>query len=290
MIKIAKDFYELSVSSKKQSTNWHAGILKRLKLIPVTREQWIEGKTKTKSFVSTYVDSHRLANKFYATLKAATLKNAQVSLRFLPAKRWQEVWKKSLKPFRLTENIDVVPQWCSKKYRPTGRQVIYLDTVMAFGTGLHETTRFMSRLIEGEKGEIETFLDVGTGTGLLGLVARKIGAKDVWLLDYDPRCLETAEKNFKRNLLKFKRSIVTDFRTWEPPVTFDFVAANLISDDLINFKRNLLKCTKKDKFLAVSGISIKNLSRVLKSFEMLPVRLKKIIRGKEWAAVLFQKK
>ena len=73
-----------------------------------------------------------------------------------------------------------MPVWYRDKYKPVpGRDYILMDTLLSFGTGLHETTQCMAQFIEDKKGKFESFLDIGTGTGILALVALKHGAKDV---------------------------------------------------------------------------------------------------------------
>ncbi len=79
-----------------------------------------------------------------------------------------------------------------------------MDTLLSFGTGLHETTRFMAQFIEDKKGKFKSFLDIGTGTGILALVALKYGAQDVIGIDIGPLSVQAALDNMKANQSYFK--------------------------------------------------------------------------------------
>src|SRR6185503_4769445 len=115
--------------------------------------------------------SETKAEKFQKKIASYRWKNVSCRLKSIQSQDWQEKWKEDFKPFRLTDRIDVSPVWHRKRYKPKGREVVYIDTVLAFGTGLHETTRFMSQFIELCRGQFESFFDIGTGSGILSIIA-----------------------------------------------------------------------------------------------------------------------
>ncbi len=188
----------------------------------------------------------------------------------------------------MTKTIDIVPRWAEVHYRKGTRRPLYIDTNLAFGTGLHETTRFMARLIE-EHADYSSFLDVGTGTGILAMVASFCGAKTIDAIDIDSQSIRVAKENLKANQIKNVKAFRADLSKWSGRKTYDFVAANLVTHDLIGFGRQLVNRVKKGKFLAVSGISLKKLPELRKQFKALPLSEKKIIRGKEWSAILYRR-
>ncbi|HRZ04537.1 MAG TPA: 50S ribosomal protein L11 methyltransferase, partial [Candidatus Omnitrophota bacterium] len=123
-----------------------------------------ETQINGKIIVSVYIRSPGQASALKKRLSAVRLRGVSLKTRRLRKKDWQERWKKDFYPFALTKTIDIVPLWRKSKYTPSGKRTpIFIDTLTSFGSGLHETTRFMARLIERCRGELKTFFDVGTG-------------------------------------------------------------------------------------------------------------------------------
>jgi ribosomal protein L11 methyltransferase len=249
-------------------------------------EQEIDGRQA----LAVYCSSKKKADGFERTLKALNLPHLTSTVSVLYQDDWLTRWKKDWKPFKLTRGIDVVPVWCRREYKPGRRQFILLDTVSSFGTGLHETTRFMAEFIEENRGSFERLLDVGTGTGILALVALKIGADDVFGIDMDDMCIQASAANFKANGYDSDGRILhKDLTAFKPAVLFDFVCANLVTHDLIRMKRKILSFVAPGGTLAVSGISLENLPRLRRAFSSLPLMCVKVKKGKSWAAVLFKR-
>jgi ribosomal protein L11 methyltransferase len=208
--------------------------------------------------------------------------------RLLP-KDWLTRWKKGWKPSPLTKKLDVVPVWYKDKYKARrGSDYILMDTLLSFGTGLHETTQFMAQFIEDKRGKFGSFLDIGTGTGILVLVALKNGAQDVLGIDIGQLSVQAARDNMKANNLYFKAERA-DIKKYHSQKTYDFVAANLITEDLIEHAHKIISFVKKDGLLAVSGISLENLNKLRRAFSSLPLKCLKISKGKQWSGLLFQK-
>jgi ribosomal protein L11 methyltransferase len=252
----------------------------------------IEQEISGRRAFAVYCPSHREAKLFERKLTALNLPGLSTSITILHQNDWLSRWKTDWKPFSLTKSLDVVPVWCRPDYKERrGRQFLLLDTISSFGTGLHETTRFMAEFIEEMKGKFTRFLDVGTGTGILTLVAWKCGADDLYAIDMDDMCIDAARANFKANGCPSQdRIILKDLLKFKPAVPFDFVCANLVTHDLIRTKRQILSFVKPGGWLAVSGISLENLPKLRKAFAALPLRCIKIKRGQSWSALLFKRK
>jgi len=234
-------------------------------------------------------DQDRLegVKKLFGRLALAGVKVQQ--RRLLPHD-WLTLWKTQWKPAPLTKKLDVVPVWYHSKYKSRrGRDYILMDTLLSFGTGLHETTQFMAQFIEDKQGSFKSFLDIGTGTGILALVAIKYGAKDVVGIDIGPLSVQAAHDNMKANNLYFKVKRA-DIKKYNSKDTYDLVAANLITEDLIEHAQKIISFVKEGCLLAVSGISLSNLSKLRKAFSSYPIKCLKISKGKQWSGLLFQKK
>jgi ribosomal protein L11 methyltransferase len=146
----------------------------------------------------------------------------------------------------------------------------------------------MAQFIEDLKGQFASFLDVGTGTGILSMVARKQGAKNVVAIDIGELSVKAARQNMRVNGLT-ARVMQADIKNFRSAKQFDFVAANLVTEDLIEHRASLLDLVKDNGFLAVSGISLENLPRFCRRFKKPPLQCLKISRGREWSGLLFRK-
>ncbi len=212
----------------------------------------------------------------------------QHSSKSLKPSQWLTLWKTHWKPLSLTKKIDVVPFWYKDRYK-TLKEVIFLDTLMSFGTGMHETTQLMSQMIEDNLSNLSSFLDIGTGTGILSLVALKNQANLVTAMDVSPLSIEAAKRNFKVNDLKAK-FVLGDIGRLPVKVKYQIVAANLITNDLLKNRRKIVSLVKPGGLLMVSGISLDNLKRFKEGFNILPLVCRKVSKGKKWAAILYVKK
>ncbi len=243
-----------------------------------------------KHHVSVYSDHDpriKTAADFLHRLKIPGIK---VSYRNLEPKDWATRWKSVWKPAPLTKNMDVVPLWHRKEYKKrAGRPFILMDTLLSFGTGLHETTRIVAQMIEDHQGQLKKVLDIGTGTGVLAMVALKYGARDVVALDIGDLSVEAAKSNLKLNRLTAK-VILADISKYQDKTKYDFVAANLITHDLIKFRRRIVSFVKQGGLLAVSGISLERLTELKQGFADQPLKLVKIVKAKQWCGVLFERK
>lgn len=219
-------------------------------------------------------------------LKKLALKDVTWSVKLLKPEDWASKWKKGWKPGRLTKKLDVVPLWHLDSYKvKKNRDYILMDTLMSFGTGLHETTRIMSQFIEDAQGQFKSFFDIGTGTGVLTLVALKSGAKQVLAIDIGQLSVEAAKKNGELNKLPF-RVLCRDIADMKHAIQYDYVAANLVTHDLVSFRKQIVRFVKPNGLLAVSGISLDNWEKFNQGFLKPPLEVIQIVKGKQWAGVL----
>lgn len=235
-----------------------------------------------------FSENKKEIESFHQALKKVNKAKLKVSIRSLKPKQWLTRWKTNWKPLSLTKTIDVVPAWYQGSYK-SSKDVILLDTLMSFGTGMHETTQLISRLIEENKSQLESFLDIGTGTGILAILAIKLGSRDVTAMDISPLSVEATQKNLKVNHLKAK-VFLGDIGKLPAKIKYQTVAANLITEDLLKFKQKIFNLVKPGGMLMISGISLENLNKITAGFRDLPLKCLKISKGKQWAAISYAKK
>jgi len=193
-------------------------------------------------------------------------------------KDWIENYKDSIKPVEIDE-FYIHPSW----YEPKKDKInILIDPALAFGSGHHETTRSCVKAIKKYVNKNKTVLDVGCGSGILGIVASKLGAK-VDACDTDPLAVTSTKENYELNNVKYNN-------IWEGSAAlssekYDVVVANIIADVLI-FIANDLK-SRVNGILILSGIIDKYKNKVLnkyKEFELIDE-----IKDNEWVTLIFRK-
>ena len=285
-----KKFIEFSLWTRSNQSGLNEllrALLIQLGFSPLDIIEYIQDE---KRGVTVFLSSVQKAEHLKNIVDHLKLKKIQTRLTVLRKSDWRDKWKRDFLPFHLTKRLDIVPLWRKRGYRPLkNRQPILLDTITAFGTGLHDTTRFMAQFIEDSRGRFERFLDIGTGTGILSLVAFRCEAKYICAIDIDPECISVAGANIASNKFKIDRLEARGLMDFQSEELFDYVAANLITHDLIQCKRKIFSFVKPGKFLAVSGISIENAPRLKKEFAEMPLRCLKIYKSRNWAAFLYQR-
>ncbi len=204
---------------------------------------------------------------------------------------WGQEWKKHFKPEKITERIIIKPSW--EQYRATDNEiVIELDPGLAFGTGHHASTRLALRLIQDcftENAIPETVLDVGTGTGILGMASALFGANRVLGIDNDPDAVVVAHENVIRNNLS-RIMEISNKNLSTLNESFDVVIANIVHDTLIELARQLSYCLKFSGILILAGILKGEQEENIKEhYSALGLSFDKSLFEDEWVAISFIK-
>lgn len=150
----------------------------------------------------------------------------EISTRLIEDQNWNALWEASIEPIRVSERIIVAPTW--HPYRPElGEIVLTIDPKMSFGTGHHETTRLMVRLLEKYLRRGDRMLDVGTGTGILAIAGVKLGAAIAVGVDNDEWSFENAQENIRLNAAQDRVTVLLGEIMDVPEKSFDLIAANI---------------------------------------------------------------
>ncbi len=251
------------------------------------REKIVEIENKKKKYISIFVSSLKDAKKIKRVVTRLRIKGLKVRSRSLKNENWRDKWKKDYKPFRYVGEFSVVPAWLKNKY-PANKS-IFIDTTVAFGTGLHETTKLIGKLIYQRKGKFNSFLDIGTGTGILAVLAHKCGANNISGIDLTKEVIDIARENFNLNKVGVSNLKVKDINKNSCTVKYDFVAANLNTLDLTKLRLKIISCLALGGYLAVSGVSLEKVAEYKEGFQDKRLKLIKTLKGKEWAAFLYKK-
>lgn len=205
---------------------------------------------------------------------------------------WGEQWKKYFKPIRVCKNIVVKPTW--ERYNPDSRDIIVeIDPGMAFGTGQHASTRMCMEAIEEiilkDRSVAEwKALDVGCGTGILGITAAKMGAKDVICVDNDPKATEIATENAVINDVADRLRIRNEDAI-QINEERNLIVANLTSKLLLKLRTHLSNLLTTGGYLIISGIIELDLPAIEKNFIIEPLVLHHVLTEKEWVCYILKK-
>ena len=164
----------------------------------------------------------------------------------IDAADYENEWKKYYNPIK-TKHITIVPTWIDYK-ASKGEKIMRLDPGMAFGTGSHATTRMCLELMDVNGKDV---IDVGCGSGILGIAAKICGAKSVYMCDIDEQAVEFARQNASLNHVD---AVIERADLLEGDRQADFIFANITADILMRFSKSIGKHLRKGGIIVLSGI------------------------------------
>ena len=244
--------------------------------------------------VSVFVPSDRsyMDDLAYIRQKVDELSlHAEVELVGVNEEDWANSWKQYYKPVKIGEKMVICPAW--EQYTPTdGELVIRMDPGMAFGTGTHETTRLVIRLLEKYTKAGCRMLDVGTGTGILAICASRLGAALCRAYDIDPTAVRVARENIRDSGLE---NVTCDQSDLLKQVSleggeYDLVCANIVADIIIRMTPDVGKYMKGDAVLLASGIIAERCDDVVECFERNGFRVIEKLTDNDWCGLAVMKK
>jgi ribosomal protein L11 methyltransferase len=205
---------------------------------------------------------------------------------------WAESWKRHFKPIEIGNTLLIKPDWSKQRPRP-GQAVVILNPGLSFGTGQHPTTQFCLEEIARNadrmlKGRQMSFLDIGTGSGILAIAAAKLGFYPVYAFDFDPEAVRAARVNVTANGVKIKlsRGDVAKIPP-NPKQQYSFICANLISNLLIKERKRMVAHLKSGGILVLAGILKTEFSAVQLAFEKCGLKMIRARNEKEWRSGSF---
>jgi ribosomal protein L11 methyltransferase len=236
------------------------------------------------AIVQKYLES---LSEIFADLAAPSLQTEIIS-----DPDWGEQWKKFFKPIRVSSNIIVKPTW--ERYAPSSRDiVIEIDPGMAFGTGQHASTRMCIEALEDiimKDRSVKNWkvLDIGCGTGILGITAAKLGAEQVTCVDIDKKAIEIARENAAINHVDDRVRILNqDAASIKEPR--NLIIANLTATLLLKIRQNLINLLLPEGYMIISGIIEQDAKNIEEHFCADTLTRNRIITEKEWVCYVFKK-
>lgn len=228
-------------------------------------------------------DIDEIVNNCNGLLPLGTLETAK---REIEGDDWIEIWRTHFRPIHLGK-IVVVPEWIEYQ-RAAGEQVVKLDNNMAFGTGEHETTSMCVELLQEYITPDSVCIDVGCGSGILGISAVKLGAKFAYLTDIDAVAVESATHNCALNGVSDSVTVARADLLSDSSLKGDIMLANITADILERLAPSIPKNLKDGGVLILSGIIDEKLDRVEEVYGAQGLTLIKKIKKGEWNALAFR--
>ncbi len=193
-----------------------------------------EGFWEEPPFLRCYIRSDRWDDRMEAEvrrvvgliIRPSTDALPSISIRVIPEENWNARWEATIQPVRVSRRIVIAPTWQPFSAQP-GDIVLTIDPKMAFGTGYHESTRLILRMLEDSVRSGSTVLDVGTGTGVLAIAAVRLGAASAVGVDPDEWSYQNALENVRLNGVAAQVDIRQGDIQAAPEGPFDVIAANI---------------------------------------------------------------
>ena len=198
---------------------------------------------------------------------------------------WSKKWKEKWTVTHVTDKIAVVPSWL--EYQPKEDEItITLDPGCAFGTGTHQTTQLCMRAIEKYLEKDDSMADIGTGSGILAICAKKFGANEVYGCDNDETVIDVCIENAEINGIN---DIVFELKTADKLTTkYDFVCANILHNVLAEIMGDLKNMLKPHAKLVLSGILDEKKPVVLDAIQKHGLKIVETLTQDQWVAFVVE--
>lgn len=259
-------------------------------------EEDVFNKDDENVYIKTYISEENDVLTFIESIKIriSELKNygidvgaGEVNTDVVNEEDWANNWKKYYKPTKIGKKIIIKPEW--EDYdEQTGDLVVHMNPGMAFGTGNHETTSMCIENLEKYVKQESVVFDIGCGSGILGIVAAKLGAKNVLGIDIDEMAVKVANENIKKNFVNDKMTAIAGDLTSkiDEGAKADIIVANIIADIIIKMSSQVKNILSKDGIFISSGIILAKVDEVIRNLENNGFVILNVIKKGEWACII----
>jgi ribosomal protein L11 methyltransferase len=245
------------------------------------------GAPRLVAYFADPVDLEFVETRIHEIFERARRKPPIINQSQVEEQDWTEEWKKSYTSFPIGDDFFIIPSWADT-HCPEDRLPILIDPGQAFGTGTHETTQLTMEALERWVERHHIVFDIGTGSGILAIASRLLGAKRVFACDIDPVAIHVAGQNFARNkdcdIISFCGS-VESISTGSVELLLANLTADVITELFPEFRR-IMKTTGLAIF---SGILNEQREEIIETCEKFHFRIHEEITRGEWLVLVAEK-
>jgi ribosomal protein L11 methyltransferase len=278
-----KSFVEVEIIADPSLTDALTGILAQLGF-----EGFWEDGSALKAYMRTDRWSPALLDEIRSVAnlvaRSSTSTAPTISVKELAEQNWNAEWEKTIRPIQVTEKIIITPTWHMVNPAP-GQIVLTIDPKMSFGTGYHESTRLVLRLMDGAVLPGSAILDVGTGTGVLAIAGVKLGASSAVALDVDEWSYENAVENVKLNGVQDRVRVIHGDISAAPANLFDMIVANIQLNIIEQILGEMSSRLAPKGLIILSGLLQSDEEMILKTLQTHHLVILSRLLEKEWLAL-----
>ena len=199
---------------------------------------------------------------------------------------WSKKWKEKWDVTHVSDRITVVPDWIEYSPQCEDEIIIKLEPGCAFGTGTHSTTQLCMKAIEKYMPQNADVADIGMGSGILAICAKKFGAKSAYGCDNDETVIDVAKENAQKNNVKCKFELNTADKL---STQFDFVLANILHNVLAEIMGDLKTIMKDGAYMVLSGILDEKKHVVLEAVKKHNLEIIEEMHQNQWVAIVVRR-
>lgn len=215
------------------------------------------------------------------------IENFKAEQNHIDNSNWEDEWKKTYTSFEIGKKILVKPSW--EENHQTDKIVIEIDPKMAFGTGTHETTSMCMAYVEDEDFTGKKVLDIGSGTGILSILASKLGAEKVDACDIDQVAVDNALDNIKINKTPNVNVFYSNLFSHVED-KYDLIFANILAEIIVRMLDDVDNYLNENGRIILSGIIDKNIPMVSEKLDQIGYEVIDTVTKGEWALISARKK
>jgi ribosomal protein L11 methyltransferase len=209
----------------------------------------------------------------------------RIEKEILEDQNWNKLWEKNREVIRVSDRIVIKPTF--KKYSAKDNEIVLtIDPKMSFGTGEHQTTKLVLRLLEKYVKQGMKVLDVGSGTGVLAITSVKLGAAQATAVDFDEICLENCRENCILNEVEKSVEVLTGEIDNVNQNDFDLILANIQKNILLDIAEKINIRLKQNGMVILSGLLESDKSAIEKKYHSLGFKTSQIEKMDEWIAIV----
>ena len=295
----SKDWYKLTFLINSNSEEVIIWKLNDLGIVSYSFEYLLENENKKVNIWLPFTDWNKdlrknLENKISKLLNINDIDNKFFEWSVIEEEDWLTSWKKYWAPELVGNHFLILPCWIDLNEKFKDKKIIKIDPGAAFGTGSHPSTYLCLEKMEKISFSDKKVLDIGSGSGILGIAARSLGAKEVCAIDNDYLAINSTNSNFQLNFDKLN-NLNTYLGSFNEVIIkyqlnkFDFVLCNILAEVIKEMIPNIYKCLKKNGEVIFSGILNSQKDEIIKILIQNNLKLLDVSSRKDWACISAQK-